>query len=97
MLEQSDIPLFLCRWLCLKVGLKSRQSIDYSAFSSTSFSFRIFSATALARDNFSRKGLILAEAALASALKSSLFYGGYGCILTGVPFPTLKFAPAFLQ
>ncbi len=54
MLEQSDIPLFLCRWLCLKVGLKSRQSIDYSAFSSTSFSFRIFSATALARDNFSR-------------------------------------------
>lgn len=21
MLEQSDIPLFLCKWLCLKVGL----------------------------------------------------------------------------
>ncbi len=24
MLEQSDIPLFLCKWLCLDVGLKKQ-------------------------------------------------------------------------
>lgn len=29
MLEQSDIPLFFCKRLCLDVGLKKREALEF--------------------------------------------------------------------